>query len=107
MPWIWLLLAGAVEVAWAQSIKPTEGFTRLPQTALCLVLMLGAVYLLSRALQDLPVGTSYAVFTGIGTIGTVLTALAVRHEVPSPAALTGLALITAGLVTVHLGTTTP
>ncbi|MED7954238.1 MULTISPECIES: multidrug efflux SMR transporter [unclassified Streptomyces] len=105
MPWIWLLLAGAVEVAWAQSIKPTEGFTRLPQTALCLVLMLGAVYLLSRALQDLPVGTSYAVFTGIGTIGAVLTGLVLRHETPSPAALAGLALITTGLVTVHLGTT--
>ncbi|MFB6894627.1 DMT family transporter [Kitasatospora sp. NPDC056327] len=107
MPWIWLLLAGAVEVAWAQSIKPTEGFTRLPQTALCLVLMLGAAHLLSRALQDLPVGTSYAVFTGIGTIGTVLTSLAVRHEVPSPTALAGLALVTVGLVTVHLGTGTP
>ncbi|MET8700237.1 multidrug efflux SMR transporter [Kitasatospora sp. NPDC004723] len=107
MPWIWLLLAGVVEVAWAQSIEPTRGFTRLPQSALCLVLMLGAVYLLSRALRDLPVGTSYAVFTGIGTIGTVLTALAVRHEVPSPTTLAGLTLITAGLLTVHLGTPTP
>ncbi|MBP0450414.1 MULTISPECIES: multidrug efflux SMR transporter [unclassified Kitasatospora] len=105
MPWIWLLLAGVVEVAWAQSIKPTEGFTRLPQTALCLVLMLGAVYLLGRALQDLPTGTGYAVFTGIGTIGTVLTGLVLRHETPSPVALAGLVLITAGLVTVHLGTT--
>ncbi len=103
MPWIWLLLAGVVEVAWAQSIKPTEGFTRLPQTALCFVLMLGAVLLLSRALRDLPVGTGYAVFTGIGAVGTVLTSLAVRHEVPSPTTFAGLALITTGLVTVHLG----
>ncbi|WP_053646319.1 multidrug efflux SMR transporter [Streptomyces sp. XY431] len=103
MPWLWLLLAGVVEVAWAQSIEPTRGFTRLPQSALCLALMLGAVYLLSRALQDLPVGTGYAVFTGIGTVGTVLTALAVRHEVPSPTTFAGLALITTGLITVHLG----
>ncbi|MGW6915879.1 DMT family transporter [Kitasatospora sp. NPDC054939] len=104
MPWIWLLAAGAVEVAWAQSIKPTEGFTRIPQTLLCFALMVGAVYLLSRALQDLPVGTGYAVFTGIGTIGAVLTGLVLRHETPSPAAVAGLALITVGMVTVHLGT---
>ncbi|MEU1288163.1 multidrug efflux SMR transporter [Kitasatospora sp. NPDC005856] len=105
MPWIWLLLAGVVEVAWAQSVKPTEGFTRPLPTALCLVLMFGAAYLLSRALQGLPVGTGYAVFTGIGTIGTVLTALLLRHETPSPSVLLGLALITTGLVTVRLGGT--
>ncbi|MFJ4090536.1 DMT family transporter [Kitasatospora sp. NPDC089913] len=103
MPWLWLLLAGVVEVAWAQSIEPTRGFTRLPQSLLCLVLMLVAVFLLSRAMRDLPVGTGYAVFTGIGTVGTVLTALAVRHEVPSPTTFAGLGLITAGLITVHLG----
>ncbi|MEV6977174.1 multidrug efflux SMR transporter [Kitasatospora sp. NPDC093806] len=102
MPWIWLLLAGAVEVAWAQSIKPTEGFTRPAPTALCLALMFGAAYLLSLALRDLPVGTTYAVFTGIGTLGTVLTALALRHETPPPAALLGLTLITAGVLTIHL-----
>ncbi|MGW4893358.1 DMT family transporter [Kitasatospora sp. NPDC004240] len=103
-PWVLLLLASVVEVAWAQSLKPTEGFTRLPQTALSLVLMIGTVYLLSRAIRDLPVGTAYAVFTGIGTIGAVLLGFLVHHEPPTAARLAGLAMITAGVLVVHLGT---
>ncbi|MFJ8043899.1 DMT family transporter [Kitasatospora sp. NPDC096147] len=104
MPWIWLLLAGAVEIAWSQSIKPTEGFTRLPQTALCLALMLAAVYLLGLAVRDLPAGPAYAVFTGIGTVGAVLTGALLGGDRLSPVQLVGLALVTAGLVTVRLGT---
>ncbi|GAA3007259.1 quaternary ammonium compound efflux SMR transporter SugE [Kitasatospora albolonga] len=104
MPWIWLLLAGAVEIAWSRSIKPTEGFTRLPQTLLCLALMLAAVYLLGRAVRDLPAGPAYAVFTGIGTVGAVLTGALLGGERLSVTQVVGLALVTAGLVTVRLGT---
>ncbi|MFG2823273.1 DMT family transporter [Kitasatospora sp. NPDC048365] len=103
MAWIWLLAAGAVEVAWAQSIRPTDGFTRLPQTVLCFALMLGAVFLLARAVRDLPVGTAYAVFTGIGSVGAVLVGALLRGEALTPLRAVGLALITAGLVTVRLG----
>lgn len=71
MSWIYLLLAGLVGVAWSRSIGPTENFTRLLPTLLCLVLGGTAVYLLSLAMRDLPVGTAYALFTGLGTIGAI------------------------------------
>jgi multidrug transporter EmrE-like cation transporter len=67
-----LLAAGLVEVAFALSIEPTKGFTRPLQTALCFVLGAGSIYLLTHALKTLPIGTAYAVFTGIGAIGTVV-----------------------------------
>ncbi|NUS54372.1 MAG: multidrug efflux SMR transporter [Streptomycetaceae bacterium] len=102
MPWIWLLLAGVVEVAWSQSIKPTEGFTKLPQTALCFVLMVGAVYLLSRAMKDLPTGTSYAVFTGIGTIGAITLGVVLQGDRLDLARITALVLIVAGLTVARL-----
>ncbi|MFI1173914.1 DMT family transporter [Streptomyces melanogenes] len=102
MPWIWLLLAGAVEVAWSQSIAPTEGFTRIPQTVLCLVLMMGAVYLLSRAMADLPPGISYAIFTGIGTVGAIVLGVAIRHEPLGPGRVAALLLIVAGLTVARL-----
>jgi quaternary ammonium compound-resistance protein SugE len=57
-PWAWLLTAGAAEVAWSQSIKPTEGFTRPLPTLLCFALGVAAVYPLTRAMQHIPVGTA-------------------------------------------------
>ncbi len=72
MAWLFLLAAGLVEVAFALSIEPTKGFTRPLQTALCFVLGAGSIYLLTHALKTLPIGTAYAVFTGIGAIGTVV-----------------------------------
>ncbi|MFD9485070.1 DMT family transporter [Streptomyces sp. NPDC059991] len=104
MPWIWLLLAGLVEVAWSQSIEPTAGFTRLPQTALCLVLMMGAVYLLSRAMADLPPGISYAIFTGIGTVGAIVLGVVVQHESLGLGRVAALLLIVAGLTLARLTT---
>ncbi|WP_341684035.1 SMR family transporter [Nocardia farcinica] len=64
MSWLLLAFAGLVEIAWSQSIKPTENFTRPLPTLLCFALAATAVYLLSLAMRTLPVGTAYAVFTG-------------------------------------------
>lgn len=98
MAWLVLLLASLVEVAWAQSIKPTENFTRPLPTLVCLVLCLGAVYLLSRALNTLPVGTAYAVFTGIGAVGTIVIGVIANHESVSFARIAALGLIVGGVV---------
>ncbi|TCO59857.1 DMT family transporter [Actinocrispum wychmicini] len=98
MGWLILLLAGVVEIAWAQSIKPTENFTRPLPTLICLVLCLGAVYLLSRALNTLPVGTAYAVFTGMGAAGTILIGVIVNHEPVSFGRIAALGLIIGGVV---------
>jgi quaternary ammonium compound-resistance protein SugE len=104
MPWIWLLLAGAVEVAWSQSIKPTEGFTKIPQTILSVVLMAVAVYLLSMAMRDLPTGTSYAVFTGIGTVGAIVLGVVLQNDKLDIGRVAALVLIVAGLAVARLTT---
>ncbi|MQA79300.1 MAG: hypothetical protein GEV10_12625 [Streptosporangiales bacterium] len=98
MSWLTLILAGLVEVAWSQSIRPTNGFTRPLPTLLCLVLCAAAVYLLSRAMQHLPVGTAYAVFTGIGAVGAIVLGILVHGDEISAGRLGAVGLIVAGIV---------
>ena len=94
-----------MEVAFALSIKPTEGFTRPLQTALCFVLGAGSVYLLTHALKTLPIGTAYAVFTGIGAIGTVVLGIVLAGDPAAPGRLIPIALIVAGIVALRLFST--
>ena len=98
MSWLVLVLAGLVEIAWSQSIKPTENFTRPLPTLVCFVLGAGAVYLLSHAMQTLPVGTSYAVFTGIGAVGAISLGIVLHRDPISAGRMAALALILGGLV---------
>jgi quaternary ammonium compound-resistance protein SugE len=100
-----LLAAGLVEVAWSQSIKPTHGFTRPLATLVCIVLGATSVYLLTRAMADIPVGTAYAVFTGIGALGAISLGVLVSHDPVSPGRAVGLALLIVGLVIVRLSET--
>jgi quaternary ammonium compound-resistance protein SugE len=97
MSWLLLLFAGVVEVAWSQSIKPTENFTRPLPTLLCFVLAAAAVYLLSLAMNSLPVGTAYAVFTGIGAIGAIALGVLVYKDPLSLGRIAALALIVGGV----------
>lgn len=101
-PWAWLLLAGIVEVAWSQSIKPTESFTRPLPTLVCFLLGVSSVYLLTRAMQSLPVGTSYVVFTGIGALGAVTLGIMLSGDPVNLPRLAGIALIIAGVVVCRL-----
>jgi quaternary ammonium compound-resistance protein SugE len=98
MSWTYLLLAGATEIAWAQTLKPTEGFTRPGPTAICVVLGILAVYLLSLALRDLPVGTGYAVFSGIGCLGAVAVGIALHDDPLDLGRLAAIALIVSGVL---------
>ncbi|WP_419993361.1 DMT family transporter [Streptomyces boninensis] len=102
MAWLTLLAAGIVEVVWAQSIKPTNGFTRLWPTVVSILLGGAAVYLLARAMRDLPVGTAYAVFTGIGTIGAIALGVLIQHDPLSYGRIGALVLIVAGLALARL-----
>jgi quaternary ammonium compound-resistance protein SugE len=101
--WLWLLGAGLVEAAWSQSIKPTDGFTRPLPTAVCFVLGVSAVYLLSRAMTGLPVGVAYCVFTGMGAIGAVVLGVVWSGDRVSVVRMMGLALLIAGLLVVRMG----
>jgi quaternary ammonium compound-resistance protein SugE len=98
MPWLVLLLAGLLEIGWAVGLKYTDGFTRLIPSLLTAASMLLSVLLLGLALRSLPLGTAYAVWTGIGTVGTVLFGILVLHEPATALRLACIALIVAGIL---------
>ncbi|GGO68619.1 DMT family transporter [Nonomuraea cavernae] len=104
MNWAVLLLAGLVEVAWSQSIKPTQNFTKPIPTLICLVLMAAAVWLLSQAMNTLPVGTAYAVFTGIGAVGAITLGVVLNDDPLSAGRMAALALIVGGIVLARVTT---
>ena len=97
MSWILLFVAGLLEVGWAVGLKYTAGFTRLIPSALTLAAMAGSVGLLGLALRSLPLGTAYAVWTGIGTVGTAVFGMIVLGEPAGAARLLCIALIVAGI----------
>ncbi|GGY65717.1 quaternary ammonium compound efflux SMR transporter SugE [Pseudoduganella sp. SL102] len=98
MSWIVLFVAGLLEVGWAVGLKYTAGFTRLVPSVLTLTAMAGSVGLLGLALRDLPLGTAYAVWTGIGTVGTAIYGIVVLGEPSEAARLVCIALIVAGIL---------
>ena len=104
MPWVILVIAGLFEVAWAIGLKYTEGFTRPWPSAATLAAMIVSVVLLAVAMRSLPVGTSYAVWTGIGAVGTVILGIVLFHEPATVARLACIGLIVAGIVGLKLVT---
>jgi quaternary ammonium compound-resistance protein SugE len=104
MAWVYLFFAGLFEVGWAVGLKFTAGFTRLVPSLLTLAAMIASLGLLGLALKMLPLGTAYAVWTGIGTIGTVLVGIALFHESADARRLTCVALIVVGIVGLKLVT---
>ena len=97
MAWIQLVIAGLLEVGWATSLKASEGFTRPLPSVITLVLLAGSMALLGLAARTLPIGTAYAVWTGIGAVGTAVVGVLVLHEPASLARLACLSLIVAGI----------
>lgn len=83
MPWVLLVVAGVLESVWALALPATQGFTRPAPSAFTLVFMLASVFLLALAARTIPVGTAYAVWVGLGAVGTALYGALFRHE-PMP-----------------------
>ncbi|HLV02884.1 MAG TPA: quaternary ammonium compound efflux SMR transporter SugE [Acidobacteriota bacterium] len=98
MAWIYLGIAGLLEIAWAIGLKLSEGFTRLWPSAWTIVTMIGSFYFLARALQTIPVGTAYAVWTGIGALGTACLGIIFFSESTSLARVLSLGLIILGII---------
>ncbi len=98
MAWVILVIAGLFEVGWAIGLKYTEGFTRLWPTVGTVVAMTISVVLLGWAMRSLPVGTAYAVWTGIGALGTVILGIVLFGEPATAARLVCVGLILAGIV---------
>jgi quaternary ammonium compound-resistance protein SugE len=104
MAWAILFTAGLLEVGWAIGLKYTEGFTRLVPSALTLAAMAGSVGLLGLALKTLPIGTAYAVWTGIGAVGTAALGIILFGEAASLLRLASIGLIVAGIIGLKLVT---
>jgi quaternary ammonium compound-resistance protein SugE len=98
MAWVYLVLAGLLEVGWAIGLKYTAGFTRLVPTVLTAISMVASVLLLGLALKTLPVGTGYAVWTGIGTVGTALLGVYLLGEPATALRLGCIGLIVVGIL---------
>lgn len=102
MAWVYLLAAGTVEIAFALSIESTKGFTQGWPTARAFLLGALSIYLLTHALKVLPIGTAYAVFTGIGAVGTVTLGILLAGDPPTPGRLLPIAAIVAGIVALRV-----
>jgi quaternary ammonium compound-resistance protein SugE len=100
--WILLLVAGLLEVGWAIGLKYTDGFTRLVPSLVTGLSMVASLALLGLALRTLPVGTAYAVWTGIGTVGTALLGIALFGEPATAARLGCIGLIVLGILGLKL-----
>jgi len=102
MNWIILVLAGLLEVVWAVGLKYTQGFSRPLPTAITVAGMVASVWLLAVAMKSLPLGTAYAVWVGIGTIGAFVAGVALFGEPAGILRIASVALIVAGLVGLKL-----
>lgn len=104
MSWFVLLIAGLLEVVWAIGLKYTHGFTRLTPSIITVSAMIVSIVMLSWAMKTLPVGTAYAIWTGIGAVGASITGMILLGESTSPARIISLVLIVVGIIGLKLST---
>ncbi|MBS6508337.1 MAG: quaternary ammonium compound efflux SMR transporter SugE [Paraclostridium bifermentans] len=102
MKWLVLVIAGIFEVCWAVGLKYSEGFTKLVPSVLTVIGMIASFYFLSLALKELPLGTAYAIWTGIGTIGTVILGVFLFKEPIDFVRLVCIGFIVAGIIGLKL-----
>ena len=104
MNWVVLVFAGLFEIGWAIGLKYTEGFTRLWPSVATVLAMIISIGLLGLAMKSLPVGTAYAIWVGIGAIGTVVLGIVLLGEPANTLRIASLALIVAGIIGLKVGT---
>lgn len=102
MAWMLLILSGLLDVAWAVCVKMADGYTRTAWSVLSLILLAAFIYALGRALQVLPLGTAYAVWTGVGAVGSVVVGILVFREPATFVRLFWIALTLSGIVGLKL-----
>jgi quaternary ammonium compound-resistance protein SugE len=102
MAWVYLLVAGLLEVVWAIGLKYTEGFTRLWPSVGTLAAMGVSFFLLATALRTIPIGTGYAVWTGIGAVGASILGIVLFNEPRDALRLAGIGMIVGGIVLLKL-----
>jgi quaternary ammonium compound-resistance protein SugE len=102
MAWTWLVLAGLLEIVWATGLKYTEGFTRLWPSVITAAAMLASIYFLALAVRTIPIGTGYAVWTGIGAVGVAILGIILFNEPRDLLRIGSILLIVAGIVGLKL-----
>ena len=102
MAWIYLAIAGVLEIVWAFSMKQSDGFTKLGPSVVTLIAMIASFALLSLSMKSLPLGTAYTIWTGIGAVGAFVVGIAVLGEQASAMRIVAAALIVGGLVLMKL-----
>ena len=102
MSWLYLFIAGVLEIVWAIGLKYTAGFTRLVPSVITIVATVASVWFLALALRTIPVGTGYAVWTGIGAVGTAVLGIILFAEPATAARLLSIGLIVAGILGLKL-----
>lgn len=103
--WILLIVSGILDVCWAISVKMADGYSRLAWSILSFVLLAAFIYALGRALQVLPIGTAYAVWTGIGAVGSILVGIVIFREPATFLRLFWIAVTLSGIVGLKLSST--
>ena len=102
MAWFYLFIAGICEIIWAIGLKYTQGFTRIWPSIITVIVMSLSIFYLSRAIQSIPIGTAYAIWTGIGVIGTTALGILLFGESSDPLRLCCIFLIMAGIAGLRL-----
>lgn len=100
--WVWLVIAGLLEVVWAIGLKSSDGFRKPAISAFTVVMMIASFYFLAQALKTLPVGTAYAIWTGIGAVGTAIVGMMILGESRELGRIISIVLIVAGIVGLKL-----
>ena len=104
MAWVWLTLAGVLEIVWAIGMKYTDGFTRLVPSVITVVAMAASVYFLALAVRTIPIGTGYAVWTGIGAVGVAILGMVLFGEPRTWLRIGCILLILAGIAGLKIAT---
>ena len=102
MPWIYLLIAGVLEVVWAYAMKLSEGFTQLTPSIVTIIAMIASFGLLGIAMRTIPLGTAYVIWTGIGAIGAFLIGIVLLAEPVNMSRILAALLIVSGLILMQL-----
>lgn len=102
MAWVYLGLAGLLEIVWASFLKQSDGFSRLTPSVITLVAMAGSFWLLALAMRSLPLGTAYAIWTGIGAVGAFAVGIVVMGEAATLGRIVSVALLITGMVGLKL-----
>ena len=102
MAWVYLGFAGLLEIVWASFLKQSEGFTRLTPSVITLAAMAGSFWLLALAMRSLPLGTAYAIWTGIGAVGAFVVGIVVMGEAATLGRIASVALLVTGMVGLKL-----